>query len=94
MKKVTFLYGLIGASLWCWGAAAAELPAGPNRDFVVRTCTACHDVEMVNAAAGLNREGWDGAIEEMISYGLRVSPEERTMILDYLASALGPDSKK
>jgi hypothetical protein len=94
MSKAGLLCGLFGASLWCFGAGAVELPAGPNRDFVTRACGACHDLDMVNAAAGLNREGWDGAIEEMISYGLKVSPEEKTMILDYLASALGPDAKK
>ena len=51
------------------------------------------DLEMVSAAAGLNREGWAGAIDEMVSYGLKVSAQEKDMLLDYLATALGPDAK-
>jgi hypothetical protein len=94
MSKVGLLCGLFGASLLCIDAGAVELPAGPNRDFVARLCGSCHDLDMVNAAAGLDREGWNGAVEEMISYGLKVSPEEKAMLLDYLASALGPDAKK
>jgi hypothetical protein len=92
MSGARLLCGLFGASLWCFAAGAAELPAGPNRDFVARTCGACHDLDMVFDAAGQTREGWDGAIEEMISYGLKVSPEERAMLLDYLANFMGPGS--
>jgi hypothetical protein len=47
---------------------------------------------MVVAATGLTREGWDATIEEMISYGMRVEPDERTKILDYLSSFLGSPS--
>jgi hypothetical protein len=47
---------------------------------------------MVVAATGLTREGWDATIEEMISYGMRVEPDERTKILDYLSSSLGTPS--
>jgi len=73
-------------------AGAAELPPGPNRDLVARTCTACHDTEMLLGAVGANREAWDGAIDQMAEYGLKISPAERAMILDYLVAALGPDS--
>jgi hypothetical protein len=44
---------------------------------------------MVVSAAGLNREGWNATIEEMISYGMRVDAEERAKILDYLSRYLG-----
>jgi hypothetical protein len=73
-------------------AQGQTLPEGPNRDLVSRACQACHDLGMVFAAAGLTREGWDSAIDEMISYGMRVEPDERTRILDYLSSRLGPSS--
>jgi hypothetical protein len=49
---------------------------------------------MVVEAAGQTREGWDGTIEEMAGYGLKVSSSERTQILDYLTSFLGPEAKK
>jgi hypothetical protein len=43
---------------------------------------------MVFGAAGMSRDGWDGIIDEMASYGMRVTPEERAKILDYLANNL------
>jgi hypothetical protein len=70
-------------------AQGQTLPAGPNRDVVSRACQACHDLGMVLAAAGLDRNGWNAAIDEMISYGMRVDPDERVKILDYLSSYLG-----
>jgi hypothetical protein len=76
------------------GANAAELPAGPNKDIVTRACGACHDLDMVFEAAGQTREGWNGTIEEMTGYGLKVSATERAQILDYLASILGPEARK
>jgi hypothetical protein len=45
---------------------------------------------MVLAAAGLDRAGWSSTIDEMMSYGLRVTPDEQARILEYLATYLGP----
>jgi len=45
---------------------------------------------MVFAAAGLSRDGWDAVMDEMTSYGMRVTAEERAKMLDYLANNLGP----
>ena len=73
---------------------AAELPEGPNRALVASRCTECHDLQMVFDAAGISREDWSGALEEMTSYGMKVTPEERNQILDYLATYLGPSAKK
>jgi hypothetical protein len=77
------LIGVLGASFITLGTAAAqriELPAGPNRDVVSRECQACHDLGLVVAATGLTREGWNATIDEMISYGMSVTPEDRTKI--------------
>ena len=94
-RWMTLLLACGGISLLNVGAIAAQgltLPPGPNRDVVSRACQACHDLSMVVAATGLTREGWDATIEEMISYGMRVEPDERTKILDYLSSSLGTPS--
>jgi hypothetical protein len=94
MSKAGLICGGIGLSLLSFGAVAVELPMGPNKDFVARTCSSCHDLDMVVAAAGLTREGWDSTIEEMTGYGLKVSPGERAQLLEYLVSFLGPEAKK
>ena len=94
MNEAKLIFGIIAASLLCVGAGAVELPAGPNKDVVARACGSCHDLDMVFDAAGQTREGWSGTIEEMAGYGLKVSPDERALILEYLVSFLGPEAKK
>jgi hypothetical protein len=91
------ILGLLGAGFVALGTATAqpaELPAGPNRDVVARECGACHDLEMVVAAAGASRQAWSDTIDEMISYGARIDPQDRPRILDYLSSFLGPIAPK
>jgi hypothetical protein len=94
MNEARLIFGIIGAFLLCMGAGAVELPAGPNKDVVAHACSSCHDLDMVFDAAGQTREGWDGTIEEMAGYGLKVSPGERAQILEYLVGFLGPEAKK
>ena len=94
MSKTRFICGVIGASLLSFGAGAVELPAGPNKDMVARACGSCHDLDMVFDAAGQTREGWNGTIEEMTGYGLKISPGEWAQILEYLTSFLGPEAKR
>jgi hypothetical protein len=92
MKRARLLFAVLGATVATLGPGAAqraELPAGPNREIVSRECQACHDLAMVIAATGLSREGWNATIDEMISYGMSVGPEDRAKILDYLSSYLG-----
>ncbi len=94
MNKAGLMLAVIGASLAPAGAGAVELPAGPNKEVVARACGSCHDLDMVYEAAGQTREGWTGTIEEMTGYGMKLSDIERTQILEYLTSFLGPEAKK
>jgi hypothetical protein len=92
MKSTVVLLGVLGACVLMPVAAAAqviELPAGPDREVVSRECQSCHDLTMVVASSGLTRDGWNGIIDEMTSYGLNVTPEQRTKILEYLSVYLG-----
>jgi len=66
-----------------------ELPPGPNRELVYQRCQSCHDLDNLFEVAGATREAWDGAIELMVAFGLSVTPEQRAMILDYLATYMG-----
>jgi hypothetical protein len=92
MRRTTPWLGIVVGSLVLAmvAAQAADLPPGPNRDVVSRECQACHDVDMV-AATRRSREGWDSLLDEMTGYGMRVDPDVRAKILDYLATALGPN---
>jgi len=74
------------------GNAQSKLPEGPNRALVERACGSCHDIEQV-AINGRDEAGWNGTIEEMTGYGLRVTPAERALILEYLKTHLPPKSR-
>ena len=67
-----------------------ELPAGPDRELVSKTCQSCHDLQMVFEAAGISREVWDSALDQMTANGMVVSAEDRAKILNYLSTYLGP----
>ena len=91
MRAARLFLGFIGVSLVVISVrASAEvaLPDGPNRALVSRACGACHDLGMVIATGGRSREGWNGTIEDMTSYGMNVTPAERAQILEYLATYL------
>ena len=92
MRAAGLLIGVLGAvlvGLIVPGNAQVGLPEGPNRDLVERACGSCHDIEMV-VINGRSEEKWNGTIDEMTGYGLRLSPAERTLILKYLTTYLPP----
>jgi hypothetical protein len=66
-----------------------RMPEGPNRALVARKCTSCHDASNFVGTAGRSQAGWDGKINDMITlYGMNITPEERALVLDYLATYL------
>ena len=96
MRTAQLLSGIFGATLVILGVRAtsaqidSRMPVGPNRELVARVCTGCHDLGNLVATAGRTRAGWDVKIEDMVAYGMRVTPEQRGQILEYLATYLPP----
>ncbi len=96
---------LISATL---GPAAAEsakpanqddddwqgLPAGPGREEVFYVCQICHSLALVKQQ-GLNRDTWDETLIWMVEDQDMepLEPEDRKLILDYLSTHYGRDSK-
>jgi hypothetical protein len=70
-------------------ATAQALPEGPNKALAEKLCGSCHDTEMV-AVNGRSRENWNGTIDEMVGYGMEISPTDRATLLDHLATYLPP----
>jgi mono/diheme cytochrome c family protein len=90
MRSVGVWLGVAGGlMLGMSGAGAVDLPPGPNRELVLHECQACHGLEMI-ADSSETREVWNNLLDAMTSYGLRISPQDRDKILDYLSTALGP----
>ena len=64
------------------------LPAGPQKDSMVKLCVGCHEIDLV-VARRHTREEWDGVVEDMIARGAKGSEEELALIAEYLSKYLG-----
>ena len=71
------------------------LPAGPGREEVFYTCQACHSLAIVKQQ-GLDRDSWDESLVWMVEEQEMepLDPEDRKLVLDYLATHFGRDSSK
>jgi hypothetical protein len=95
MKIARPLMGLVAAILSTQVAAAQTLddprmPPGPNRELAIRTCIGCHPLNFLYSTVGRTREGWSRTFDDMVRYGMNVTAEERALVLEYLATSLGP----
>jgi mono/diheme cytochrome c family protein len=72
-------------------ASAQELPPGPNRELVYGQCRTCHDLQYLIESAGVPPDTWSDLIDSMKQYGMRITPDQRAKILDYLGTYLGPN---
>ena len=52
-------------------------------------CLACHDEDVIQQQR-LTRAQWDAEINKMTGWGAKVSNQERSLLLDYLAGRYGP----
>ncbi len=92
MRAGTLLFAAFSACVALTTAyAAIELPEGPNRALVYGQCRTCHDLQYLKESAGITRDDWDQMLISMKQYGLRLSPDQRSKILDYLGTYLGPN---
>ena len=81
---------LLGAGIAIALAQSNEqlLPAGPEKDKMVKLCVGCHEIDLV-VARRHTREEWDGVIEDMIARGTKGSEAELTLVAEYLSKNLG-----
>jgi len=70
-----------------------SLPRGPVRQVILDNCTACHGIEDY-AFFALDRAGWNKLLESKHKeLKLIISDDRREILLDFLVSKFGPDSK-
>lgn len=74
-----------------------DLPDGPVRHVILRSCTACHGIDEYGYYA-MDRESWGALIERMktaksgLVEGAVISDEDKEILLDWLVAEFGPDS--
>jgi len=67
-------------------AGEFTLPAGPNRDLVYGKCRECHDLQYVVDSKGLTPDAWSGLLDDMESFGVVLTPDDRQKIQTYLVT--------
>ena len=71
-----------------WLAAAALASAQEPASVFQNVCGKCHPPAAV--VTPRPRAQWQETISKMVDLGAKVSPEERTILLDYLSATYGP----
>jgi len=75
-------------------ALAQDLPSGNGRDMVQMICTGCHDLEPITGSVGFSRLDWETVVKSMIDMGATITPEQVTVITNYLAVSFPPKPKQ
>jgi len=70
-----------------------QFPQGPVRQIIRKNCTACHGIDDY-AFYALDRAGWQKLIETKHKDGeAPISREDLSILLDWMVSKFGPDTK-
>jgi cytochrome c5 len=66
----------------------ASLPSGAGKELVEARCVTCHDLLRI-VASRRPKSDWDGIVANMVDRGATATPEERQMMISYLATQFG-----
>jgi hypothetical protein len=72
---------------------ARLLPDDEGKGLILATCVQCH--ASLGYVLGLKKtsEGWRRSVDDMISRGAQVTPQEAEIIINYLIKHMGQDKK-
>jgi competence ComEA-like helix-hairpin-helix protein len=69
---------------------AQDLPAGPGKEILQKSCTECHTLEAIPHLK-YTKEKWQTLVYSMVDMGAEVSAAQIDVIVDYLAKNFSPD---
>ena len=67
------------------GATDGAMPTLDGATLLEARCTTCHDLARIDEQ-DLDFAGWVAVIQDMIDRGAQLTPEEKTVLADYLAN--------
>lgn len=67
------------------GATDGAMPTLDGATLLESRCTTCHNLDRVDQKE-LDFAGWVALIDDMIGKGAQLTPEEKTVLADYLAN--------
>jgi len=74
------------------GRPVVDLPRGAVRRVILDSCTACHGIDDY-AYYAMDRAGWQKIIDSMKAKGANISDDNQSILLDWLSTKFGPDTK-
>lgn len=83
------LFALSGVLLASQMVFSQTLPAGPGADVLKSRCVICHEADIITSQK-LSPTGWTNSVNKMVRWGSQITPEEREVLLPYLAMHFAP----
>ena len=83
--KPRLLWWCAAAALATWCAAEQRLPDGPGRELFETICGECHEPTKV-IGQHKTRDEWEAKVTEMLQEEPDVTPQEREIVINYLAA--------
>ena len=80
---------LLGVLLAAQIVSAQALPPGPGADLMKARCMSCHESDIITSQK-LSAAGWTNSVNKMVRWGAQVTPEERDVLVPYLAAHFAP----
>lgn len=77
--KPCIVLALVATAAW-----TQELPEGHGREQTTKMCSQCHELAR-SISLRQDRDGWTTTINKMAAFGMKGTPEDFALILDYLA---------
>lgn len=88
---IELFFAVLLAVLPMPGTQFKQLPAGTGQAQVEAACYECHSADLL-AQQRLTEKQWTAAVEKMIRWGANVPPDQKTVVIAYLAKHFGPEN--
>jgi len=89
MKRMLLLPLLAAGIVPITALQAQDMPDGPGKDIVEKTCTACHDASAITSMNG-GADIWQSVVDDMKSRGADATEADFRTIIQYLTKYYGP----
>jgi len=89
---MSFFMTILLAVLPMPGTQFKQLPNGPGKAEVEAACYQCHAADLL-AQQRLTEKQWTASVEKMVRWGATVPPEQKDVIVRYLARHYGPGNR-
>jgi competence protein ComEA len=89
-RRVASIAVLLAMPTAAWAQEETTLlPEGPGKAETLKLCRQCHELAR-SIAPRQDRAGWGTTLSKMTALGMKATPQEASLVLDYLVSHYPP----